>query len=85
MNLEVRYARSFLQDLTGLETADYLRVYEFIFIEFPKLNRLQDLPELRPLCGSTIYYRFAIDDYLVGLEVTGQIVKFIRILPRPHV
>ncbi|MGC9528214.1 MAG: type II toxin-antitoxin system RelE family toxin [Limnospira sp.] len=85
MNLEVRYARSFLQDLTALEPAVYLQVYEFIFVKFPKLNRLQELPELRPLGASSIYYRFAIGDYLVGLEVTGHIVKFIRILPRPHV
>lgn len=85
MNLEVRYARSFLQDLTALDPDAYWRVYQFIFVKFPKINNLQDLPEFRSLSSSRIFYRFTVDNYLIGIEMTGQIVKFIRILPKPHV
>ncbi|NES96038.1 MAG: cytotoxic translational repressor of toxin-antitoxin stability system [Desertifilum sp. SIO1I2] len=83
MKFEVRYARSFLQDLKSLKTADYQRVYTFVFIEFTKLQRLYDLQELRQLGSAGIFYRFSLDRYLIAIEVTGHFIKFIRILPKP--
>lgn len=83
MNLEVRYARSFLQDLKHLEKAAYQRVYNFVFDEFMQVNQIQDLPGLHRLGSETIFYRFNLDNYLIGIEVTGHIVKFLRILSKP--
>ena len=85
MSLEVRYARSFLQDLRALEPAAYQQVYEFVFNKFTKINYIQELPELRPLGSSAIFYRFTVENYTIGIEVTGQIIKFLRILPKPDI
>ncbi|MDY7006902.1 MAG: cytotoxic translational repressor of toxin-antitoxin stability system [Cyanobacteriota bacterium] len=85
MNLEVRYARSFVEDLKTLETVAYQKIYDFVFLKFSQINYLQELPELRQLGTSTIFYRFTVDKYLIGIEVTGQIIKFIRILPKPEI
>ena len=85
VKFEVRYARSFLLDLQSLEPAAYQRVYDFVFVEFMQLKRLYDLPQLRQVGAEGIFYRFAIDDYIVAIEVTGQIVKFLRILPKPNI
>lgn len=85
MTLDVRYARSFLYDLMSLEQPAYLMAYDFVFIKFKEIKNLYDLPELRPLGSSAIFYRFTLEDYLVGIEVTGQIVKFVRILPKPNI
>ena len=85
MNLDVRYARSFLKDLNRLEPSDYKRVYNHVFVELQQIDNLYDLPELHPLDSSRIYYRFTFDQYLIGIEVIGHIVKFIRILPKPKV
>ena len=81
----MRYARSFVEDLKALEPVAYQRVYDFVFIKFSYINYLQELPELRQLGTSAIFYRFTIDNYIIGLEVTGQIIKFIRILPKPEI
>jgi hypothetical protein len=54
-----------------------------VFVEFKDIKNLKDLPELKPLGSSAIFYRFTLEDYLIGIEVTGQIVKFVRILPKP--
>lgn len=81
--LEVRYDRAFLIDLKSLETAALQRLQQFVFEDFFKTNQLQDLPEFQPLGMSEIFYRFTIDRYLISLEVTGQIIKFLRILPKP--
>ncbi len=81
----MRYARSFIEDLKVIESVAYQQVYDFVFIKFSQINYLQELPELRQLGTSGIFYRFTVDNYLIGIEVTGQIVKFIRILPKPEI
>lgn len=83
--LEVRYDRTFLVDLKSLEAATMQKMYRFVFDEFFKTNQLQDLSEFQLLENSEIWYRFTIDDFLISIEVTGQIVKFLRILPRPTI
>ncbi len=81
----MRYTRSFIEDMKALEPLAYQRVYDFVFIKFSQINYLQELPELRKLGTSAIFYRFTLDNYMIGIEVTGQIIKFIRILPKPEI
>lgn len=81
--LEIRYERSFLLDLKQLEPTARQQVYHFAFEELYTIPQLYDLPEFRPLRASAIFYRFTLDRYLIGIEMTGQIVKFLRVLPKP--
>lgn len=85
VSIEVRYARSFLQDLKNLEAAAYQQVCDVVFEEFMRLKQIQDLPGLKQITSDAMFYRFTIDNYIVGIEVTGQIVKFLRVLPRPYI
>jgi mRNA-degrading endonuclease RelE of RelBE toxin-antitoxin system len=85
VSLEVRYARSFLVDLKSLEPAAYQRVYNFVFVDFAEKGPLHCLPELRQLDDEGIFHRFTIDDYLIGIEIRGEIVKFLRVIPMPDV
>ena len=85
MKLEVRYARSFLRDLRNLEYAARERIYDFVFEELTQLNTIQDLPSIQRISSDAIFYRFTVDNYLIGIEVTGNIVKFLRVLPKPDI
>ena len=85
MIVEVRYARSFLLDLKNLEASAYERVYEFVFTEFPHHWQMRTVPELRQLDSEGIFHRFTIDNYLIAIEVIGEIVKFLRVIPMPDV
>jgi len=85
VSIEVRYARSFLRDLRNLESAAYQRVCEVVFEDFLALKQIQDLPGLQSITSDAIFYRFTIDNYIVGIEVTGEIVKFLRVLPKPNI
>ncbi|MGI8503083.1 MAG: cytotoxic translational repressor of toxin-antitoxin stability system [Hassallia sp.] len=85
VNREVRYAKSFLIDLKNLEPAAYQRVYNFVFIEFVDKSPLHNLPELRQLDTEGIFHRFTLDNYLIAIEIKGQIVKFLRVIPMPDV
>lgn len=81
--LQIRYERSFLLDIKNLEVSARKSLQQFVFEEFPHFSQLQDLPEFRQLGSTAIYYRFSFDRYLISIELTGQIVKFLRVLPRP--
>lgn len=81
----MRYARSFLRDLRNLESSAYQQVCQVVFDEFLGLKQIQDLPGLHRISSDAIFYRFTIDNYMVGIEVTGQIVKFLRVLPKPYI
>ncbi|MCC5629920.1 cytotoxic translational repressor of toxin-antitoxin stability system [Nostoc sphaeroides] len=85
MSLEMRYARSFLLDLKNLEPAAYEQVYDFVFIELAQKWQLSDLKELRQLDREGIFHRFTLDNYLIGIEIRGEIVKFLRVIPMPDV
>ncbi len=85
VTMEVRYARSFLIDLKNLEPAAYQRIYNYIFVEFADKRQLHALPELRQLDSEGIFYRFTLDNYLFGIELRGEIVKFLRVIPMPDV
>jgi hypothetical protein len=81
----MRYARSFLLDLKNLEPAAYEQVYDFVFIELAQKWQLTDLKELRQLDSEGIFHRFTLDNYLIGIEIRGEIVKFLRVIPMPDV
>ncbi|MFB2769870.1 cytotoxic translational repressor of toxin-antitoxin stability system [Pelatocladus sp. BLCC-F211] len=83
--MEVRYARSFLVDLKNLEPAAYQLVYDFALIEFADKKQLHDLPDLRQVDKEGIFYRLSLGNYLVGIEIRGEIVKFLRVIPMPDV
>lgn len=82
--LEIRYERSFLLDLKQLEPSARQQIQQFVFEEFTSIHQLYALPAFRPLGNSEIFYRFTIDRYFISLEITGQIVKFLRLLPKPE-
>ncbi|AKG21972.1 hypothetical protein [Calothrix sp. 336/3] len=85
MNIEVRYERSFLLDLKSLEPAAYEMVYHFAFIDFVQNLPLSSLPGLRQIDQEGIFYRFNLENYLIGIEMRGQIIKFLRVIPTPDV
>ncbi len=83
--IDVRYARSFLHDLKHLQLDVFQVVYDLAFVDFPQKGKLYYLPQLRKIDAEGIFYRFTIDKYLIGIELRGEIVKFLRVIPMPDV
>jgi hypothetical protein len=83
--LEIRYERSFLLDLRQLEPGAFCLIKQFVFEEFAELSKLPDLPSFHKIGSSEIFYRFTLDRYFISLELTGQLVKFLRVIPIPEV
>ncbi len=83
--VEVLYERSFIQDLKHLKLDALDKIQQFVFSDFFETTHLEVLPEFRQLGNSRIFYRFTWEDHLLSIEVTGQIIKFIRVLPKPPI
>lgn len=84
--LEVRYERSFITDLKLISTSLVRdRIRQFVFSDFFETKHLQYLPDFRPMGATQIFYRFTLEEHLICIEVTGQIIKFVRVLPKPDV
>ncbi|MGI0492586.1 cytotoxic translational repressor of toxin-antitoxin stability system [Alkalinema pantanalense CENA528] len=84
-SVEVLYERSFILDLKQLPLVVRQQVQEFVFSDFFQTNHLQLLPDFRQMGNSGIFYRFTLAEHLISIEVTGQIIKFLRVLPKPEV
>ncbi len=83
---EVRYERSFISDLQQIMPFKLReRIQNFVFNELYTIKHLQYLPEFRPMGMSHIFYRFTIENYFVAIEVTGEIIKFVRVVPKPQI
>lgn len=85
MNIEVRYAKSFLNDLKRINTPAYSLIYNFVFVDFPAKGTMHSLPQLRQIDQEGVFYRFRLDNYIIGIELRGEIVKFMRVIPMPDV
>jgi mRNA-degrading endonuclease RelE of RelBE toxin-antitoxin system len=83
--IEVRYARSFLFDLRRLQPTVYEQIYNLAFVEFPQKGQLHNFPHLQQIDSEGIYYRFTLGKYLIGIEIRGEIVMFLRVIPMPDV
>jgi hypothetical protein len=83
--VEVFYERSFLMDLRMLKVDVADRIRAFVFSDYFQTTPMQFLPEFRALESSKIFYRFTLENHLLSMEVTGHIIKFIRVLPKPPV
>ena len=82
--LEVHYERSFIMDLKLISTSEVRdRIRQFVFSDFLETKHLQYLPDFRPIGTTQIFYRFTLEEHLVCIEVKGEIIKFVRVLPKP--
>jgi hypothetical protein len=83
--VEVLYERNFVRDMRSLKPEIADRIQRFVFSDFFETTHLQVLPEFRSLGNSEIFYRFTWEEHLISIEVTGQIIKFLRIVPKPPI
>jgi hypothetical protein len=54
-------------------------------VELAEKLQLHHLPEIRQIDDNGIFFRFTLDNYLIGIEIRGEIVKFLRVIPIPDI
>lgn len=81
---EVRYERLFLRDLQQIPQPERQLIQQFVLADVDQVTHLQSLPDFRPIGNSGILYRFKLASHFICIELTGQIVKFLRVVPEPR-
>lgn len=84
INIVVR--NSFIKDLKLIKgSIQYNRIKQFIFIELPKIDRLENLSNIKKLKGYKNYYRFRIGEYRIGLTLNKNTLILERVLHRKDI
>ena len=81
----VRIDRSFDKDGKKIKSKVIKSRLAKIIIEIKASNKLSDIPNLKKIQGTRIYYRIKIGDYRIGLIISKGAVQLIRFLHRKEV
>ncbi len=83
--MNVIFKNSFLKDVHRIkERALAVHVKEVIE-SVERVTTLQEIANLKPLKGSTGYYRIRVGDYRIGLRVDGETITLVRFLHRKEI
>ena len=81
--MKVEYRQLFLKDLKKLKKQPiYHQIYDLTFSTLPKVNSLQEIPNLKALVGTYNRYRIRIGNYRLGIELNGNTLELCQILHR---
>jgi mRNA interferase RelE/StbE len=83
MNLE--FSERFYKDLNSLKDKKLKIKLADIIDECKDAKNLQGIRNLKKLEGFESYYRIRIGDYRLGIEFSGQVIKFLRIANRKDI
>jgi len=74
--------KRFRTDLARLKSPDTVDTVEFLFNHVKTCNRPEEIPGFKWLTGFPGLGRISVGNYRIGLEVSGEAVKFCCVLHR---
>ncbi|MBW3538652.1 MAG: type II toxin-antitoxin system RelE/ParE family toxin [Planctomycetes bacterium] len=80
--MRTSFRKSFLRDLKKVKSRAILKRVRQAIEEVESAATLAELADLTKLAGSIDCYRIRIGDYRLGVVVEGDLVEFVRCLPR---
>lgn len=84
--IRVEIRNSFIKDLKLIKgSIHYESIKHFVFVEFPKTDKLEELSNIKKLKGFKNYYRFKIGEYRIGFTKNGNSVIIERVLHRKDI
>ena len=81
--MDLKFESSFKRDLKKIKDKDILEKLKKIIEDFEKIDKLDEFKgDLKKLIGGKNFWRVKIGDYRIGLEIEGNTLIFVRILPK---
>jgi len=80
--MKVVYKKSFFRDLKKEATPELKERVEQIIETVKKAHTIHNISELKKLKGYKLHYRIKVGKFRIGVTVDGELVTFIRCLPR---
>ena len=83
--MKAALAGSFVRDIRKLPYATIREQVQNAILSVEAAPDIRSLPNLKKLSGTGSYYRIRIGDYRIGLSVQGDVITFVRVLPRKDI
>jgi mRNA interferase RelE/StbE len=80
--MNTTFRKSFLRDLKKIKDQTVLDSVRQVIEEVEAAPNLQAIGNLKKMSGTLDFYRIRIGDYRIGIVVEGDVVEFVRCLPR---
>lgn len=83
--MKLTFRSSFNRDLKKVKDKEILhKVKEYIH-RAEEANSLRDIAHIKKISGSSGYYRIRVNEYRMGVFVSGDEIEFVRCLHRREV
>ncbi len=84
--MDLRFENSFKKDLKKIKDKNVLEELKKVIKNLEDLNELSNFKgNLKKLRSGKNFWRIKIGDYRIGLEIQGNTLIFVRILPRKEI
>ena len=85
MNIDIK--NSFWRDLKKIIDPTLKEQVELVILAVDKAQTIKDIPELKKLKGykNGIYYRIAVGNYRIGVNIENDLVTFVVFKPRKDI
>jgi len=84
--MDLKFENSFKRDLKKIKDKNVLEEIKKLIEELEKIKELKEFRgDLKKLRSGKNFGRIRIGDYRIGLEIEGNILIFVRILPRKEI
>jgi mRNA interferase RelE/StbE len=80
--MKASFRKSFARDLKKVKSQTVLDRVQLAIEQVEAAAGLQDIGQLKKMGGTSNYYRIRVADYRIGVVVEGDVVEFVRCLPR---
>ena len=80
--MKTAFRKSFSRDLKKLNDQAVLGRARQAIEDVERSATLQEVSSLKKLSGTGNFYRIRVGDYRIGVVVEGDVVEFVRCLPR---
>ena len=84
--MDLKFENSFKRDLKKIKDKNVLEELKKVIKNLEEINELRNFKgNLKKLRGGKNFWRIKIGNYRIGLEIEGNTLIFVRILPRKEI
>ena len=80
--MKATFHKSFTRDLKKIKDQAILDRIRKAIEQVEAAAALQEIGDLKKMSGTGNYYRIRVGEYRIGVAVEGDVVEFVRCLPR---
>jgi len=83
--MKSEFRKRFISDMKGIKNKSLADDIQFIIDSIHKANSISGISGVKKLAGHKDYYRVRIEDYRIGIKVSGNTAIFICLLHRSDI